>query len=651
MELRNVRDLFANFAFVTPDYQRGYAWGSAQTLDFWEDVTRIGVANPQHFAGTLIVEVVPNGAEKVDATLVDGQQRLTTVVLMAAAIAKHLETQGQAALAKRVRTEFLGTIKSPAFRYGPTHEAWPALALQMFDDPAAVAKASGHHSAYTKNLERALVFFGDRISSLAADDLAALVLNLQTKLVFSLVEVDPRHFNIHVAFESINHRGKQLTKLELLKNRLIYLATVLHRPPKIQETAWETKKESLRREINEAWGDVYSWLGRETDEPLDEEEFLRTHAVMYFDVDTGEKDWLESLLFRSRFTAARALDGSIKPKEILDYLNSLRLSAVLWSHVQHPRRMPPDQELWLNRILHVSRPLFDPIILAAYVRLVQGDLSLAADLRKTASRDTELINLLQEIERFIVLVFLVTGKRSHTGRKDFARIAHLLHSAQGRYDGKASVALDYLARLIRASVTNVDPDDAEERLDDEFQTTGYLDLAAFENEIAKALRHGNGYYGHDLTRVLLFEYEESLRLSDKGAVKVPWDRVSADSIEHIYPQSDEHWRELTKALGGGVKKARVNSYRHSLGNLLLLNQRKNASLQHFPYAGRNRQIAKRFRFAQGSYSETSVAAGHTVWSGAAIVKRGRALLSFADRRWDFSFSQAGVKYKSLLVID
>lgn len=43
--------------------------------------------------------------------------------------------------------------------------------------------------------------------------------------MFNLHEIDD-DYDVFVAFETMNNRGKRLTNLELLKNRLIYLTTL-----------------------------------------------------------------------------------------------------------------------------------------------------------------------------------------------------------------------------------------------------------------------------------------------------------------------------------------------------------------------------------------------------------------------------------------
>ena len=650
MNLISLEDLFNTYDFETPDYQRGYAWLEENVLDFWEDLSRIDAENPQHFMGSLILEIRVDDTRR-NAIVVDGQQRLTTAVLLSSAVAETLECLGKKDEAKAFRSKFLGSSEYPKFRYSKTHDSWPYLAAHVYRDPAYLARAADHDSSYAHNISAALSLLRTRVRSLTEEEINLLIGKINSKLVFSVVEVDPQVFNIHVAFETINHRGKQLTKLELLKNRLIYVASLLRVPDGESAKDWTSVKEELRGQINSAWSDIYSWLGRGGKDALDDEEFLRNHAMIFFDVDTGEGQWLDTLLFKTEFSANRATSGEITVASITTYLNSLRLSVVLWSHIKRPRNMPPEQLLWLNRINHVHRPLFDPLLLAAYVRLVGTEYALATDLRKSDDQDDALISVLIEIERFNVLVFLVSGRRSHTGRKDFSRIAHQLYAGLEKYSGTANEALDHLRRLIHACVDNTDPNNANGYVDSEFKRFGWIDLNAFKNTIVQSLRLNEGYYDHEWTRVVLFEYEESRRaLAKGGAAHVQWDRVSADTIEHIYPQDDTLWPVLTAKLGGGRRKAVVNSYKHSLGNLLLLARSKNSSLQNLPYSGKDDKKAKRPRFANGSFSETEVASNFKSWGKMSIEQRGKILLQFAENRWGFLFQQYGIKYKELLVL-
>jgi hypothetical protein len=652
MKLVSLAELFSRHAFETPDYQRGYAWQDENVLDFWSDLECVGMNNPRHFMGTLILEVAGTGNR---ALVVDGQQRLTTMVLLISALADALCLGGLSKDAQQVRNRFLGSVEKPKFRYGSTHDAWPYLAFQVFKDPAYVARAAEFGSAYTQNLSSALETLRAKVSCLSPEVLVQLRDKIENKLLFNVVQVDPAQFNIHVAFESINHRGRPLTRLELLKNRLIYLTTMI-RSPAIYAGTCEQYQTEMRTAVNSTWSDIYSWLGRCGKTPLDEDEFLRTHSLIYFKADTSEGAWLENLLFKSQFSVASATAGTLTGDELTRYLNSMRLAALLWSHIRRPRDMPGQQLLWLERIEHVHRPVFDPLILAAYMRLVEGK-QVAIDLRKTEGQDKQLVQLLIQIERFIVLIYLMSGRRSHTGRKDFYRLAYFLYEGTLREDGvvmSTEESLVYVARYLKASVENfgqwVNGEWTYE--DSEFTWHGWINLEAFATQIKRDLQEGEGYYGLSLTKVLLYEYEDHLRTVHRGDRKVKWGSVGNETIEHIYPQESIQWTGFNDKLGTRNKKGKRNSYCHSLGNLLLLSRSKNSALQNNPYKGKSKENAKRPRFANGSFSETEVATDYSNWLPSHVEKRGEKLLRFAEQRWNFSFKKFDINnLKPLLVFD
>ena len=99
---------------------------------------------------------------------------------------------------------------------------------------------------------------------------------LTLRLMFNLHEIED-DYDVFVAFETMNNRGKKLTNLELLKNRLIYLTTLFD-----DSQLDKTDKERLRKDINNAWKEVYYQLGRNQAAPLSDDDFLRAHWITYF---------------------------------------------------------------------------------------------------------------------------------------------------------------------------------------------------------------------------------------------------------------------------------------------------------------------------------------------------------------------------------
>src|SRR5262247_1545506 len=80
--------------FVIPIYQRTYSWGERECRQLWEDILRTGRndAVSAHFVGSIVY--VEKGLYSVSSQspllVIDGQQRLTTVTLLIAALAQAL---------------------------------------------------------------------------------------------------------------------------------------------------------------------------------------------------------------------------------------------------------------------------------------------------------------------------------------------------------------------------------------------------------------------------------------------------------------------------------------------------------------------------------------------------------------------------------
>ena len=76
--------------FAIPAYQRRYAWQQRQCEELWLDVLRAGRRNERHFSGTVLYEEEPGEKGGRCLSIVDGQQRMTTVMLMLVALRNYL---------------------------------------------------------------------------------------------------------------------------------------------------------------------------------------------------------------------------------------------------------------------------------------------------------------------------------------------------------------------------------------------------------------------------------------------------------------------------------------------------------------------------------------------------------------------------------
>jgi hypothetical protein len=109
---------------VVPLFQRPYVWNQENQWEpLWEDVVRVAerrLAKPSerqtpHFLGAVVLQQVPNPIGLMQQrTIIDGQQRLTTLQLLLDALHAELHAAGAAQAAMRI--EQLVTNAPPSAR-------------------------------------------------------------------------------------------------------------------------------------------------------------------------------------------------------------------------------------------------------------------------------------------------------------------------------------------------------------------------------------------------------------------------------------------------------------------------------------------------------------------------------------------------------
>jgi len=257
-ELKSLDTVFTKKVFRIPDYQRGYAWQHEQLKAFWEDLLNLSDRR-NHYTGVLTLRQVPRTKIRNDAAecwllddhsyrlydIVDGQQRLTTFVILIQSFVEVIEglpgNEGKSprdtyiteslTLEHLQRTYLFETKPKalfPTYRFGysddnPSHAY---LRHAIFREPNVGCL---EETFYTLNLSNAKRYFTEQLRAIyeenGADGLASEYRKLTQRFLFNEYDISD-DFDVFVAFETMNNRGKKLSDLELLKNRLIYLTTL-----------------------------------------------------------------------------------------------------------------------------------------------------------------------------------------------------------------------------------------------------------------------------------------------------------------------------------------------------------------------------------------------------------------------------------------
>lgn len=691
-EPKSLDSLFKEKIFRIPDYQRGYAWRQEQLKDFWEDLINLS-GNRSHYTGVLTLKQIPvNDIKNCDKEfwlvddhsyyvyhIVDGQQRLTTFIIFMQAFVdfiKALPENNEKPDANVFITESLSVLDSKSrylFKTKPSGDQFRTYIFGYESDTSGnnylrfriFGEEGGgfvEETFYTLNLSNAKTYFNEQLRELheqeGLEGLQDVYKKLTRRFLFNEYVIKDE-FDVFVAFETMNNRGKKLSDLELLKNRLIYLTT-LYRNEELDAAS----RKSLRETINDAWKEVYRQLGRNRVRPLNDNDFLRAHWIMFFKYSrkTGQ-DYIRFLL-NEQFTPKKVLkkvarevllespeetrseqgvddsedeneysaeDVTIKtiaqlqPTEIRDFVNSLKGSAVHWFNSYYPDLAPGMsvvERQWLDRLNRIGIGYFRPLVMSVL---------------KNVKSETERICIFKKIERFIFIIFRMNSVMASYGSSEFYIAARQLDDDKERITPE-----DIIIKL-------------EKRLSYTLNEDKTFRISDFYNSLFKKFKTGSGYYGWAGLRYFLYEYETSL-LSQGLPKKVEWSdllKTEKDkiSIEHIYPQTEtDEWAAFFVA----VEKDQRHFYRASLGNLLLLSMSINASLQNSSFEDKKcvkyDSTGKKTRngYSNGSHAEIEVCRNDS-WGPDQIKARGIRLLKFMEDRWNFCFKNDEEREKLLFL--
>lgn len=687
-EPKPLDSLFKEKLFRIPDYQRGYAWQKEQLEAFWEDLVNLHPSR-SHYTGVLTLKQVSTLDVAEDSKefwlvddhsyklyhIVDGQQRLTTFIIFLQAFVDLFRSLPENAgkpddeiylsdtlSIASVQKKFLFMLKPPddqfrTYKFGYTADN-PSYDYMRYRILGENGSETVLETFYTLNLSNAKRFFTEQLRAWHQRDgipgLQDLYRTLTKRFMFNEYIIKDE-FDVFVAFETMNNRGKKLSDLELLKNRLIYLTTLY-----TDEEVDPAERTELRNLINDAWKEVYFQLGRNKLKPLNDDDFLKAHWMMYFKYSrqTG-RDYIKFLL-DEQFTPQNVhqkivevveleeveeqvetenddpdeeavtdeetkpvAKAKLQPNDIRDYVNSLRQTAVYWFHSFYPDLaddMPEEEREWIRKLNRLGMTYFRPVITAVLKNV-------------KSSRDRS--EIFQAIERYVFVMFRLSQYRTNYGSSVFSNASRGLD--------RGNIKPKKLLAMLEDSMQNIFAEDGN-----------YLS-GDFFSHLEKRFNKGTGYYGWSGLRYFLYEYELHL-LSNLNQKKVDWsdllktpkDKVS---IEHIYPQSDPtHWKQAFK----GIRKKERQRYQSSLGNLLVLSMSINASLQDDSFDEKRKQKKDRSGkvlragYADGSHSEIEVA-GQREWGPDQIRQRGERLLRFMEERWNIRFEDEETRLGLLFI--
>ncbi len=606
METYTIEKVFSNRLFRIPDYQRGYAWEKQQHQDFVEDLELLGPGQ-QHFFGTLILrahsdhmDIVTDegGASYVVHDVVDGQQRLTTVVLYLGAVGKEMR-----------RCNHL-----PKWTLGLEEDYIVVLDENGQPLPKLTLNRDSHHFFYNSILEQGQDIGGARIRShrllvgakrYFADYLTEKQAELgdaypdwlkrqSEKLIRKLtmmVYTVQSEADAGIIFETMNNRGKPITELEKVKNYLLYLVGKLE----LQTD------HGLAAEINDPWTHIFERLmAADLSSVNNEDQLLRAHWLMAY--DSRPANWEGSRSIKDRFSLHQYRDQHKNLlKDLKAYLGSLQSATIAYCEIfrpTHPNAFGAFQENQSLRkeIVSAAGKLarvgslasFQPLLMAVRIKLpTDGETYL------------ETVRL---CEKFAFRVYRWLRRRANAGQ------TRLFHLGYDLYQSDTPDSMRMLNKLRRLTID-------------------YCSDVQFQNRFR---REEENWYWWGGLKYFLYEYEHHLAKQAGLAVLMPWMFLTKkkNTIEHILPQTMDkggYWAER-------FTPEQHREYVHDIGNLTLTYGNSALSNKPFPKK-KGTASSKKACYANSKVFAEQQIARYDDWAIEGIEERRQEIETWAMKRW------------------
>ena len=225
---KTYRQLMGNgLRYEIPKFQRDYSWESEQWDDLWFDLMSL-VENEEmeHYMGYLVLQTSNNK----NFSIIDGQQRLTTMSLLILSVlkclddlvAQNVDKDDNFKRKENLLNSYIGfvnpvtLISDNKIKLNRNSDDYYRQHLVLLKDlPIRNTNSS------EKQMRECFLWFYDKIKKQfkTGVELAGFVDNIVDKLSFTVIEVTDQ-LNAFKVFETLNARGVQLSSSDLLKNHL-----------------------------------------------------------------------------------------------------------------------------------------------------------------------------------------------------------------------------------------------------------------------------------------------------------------------------------------------------------------------------------------------------------------------------------------------
>ena len=228
VDQKNVKGLFqeSKTSFLIPDYQRPYAWGEVECKTLWEDLFTFSFPNDdcdqfneedEYFLGPIVT--FKNDDKKLE--IIDGQQRLTTLMLLLRAFynkLSHMKDQNSQAMKQDIEKCLWRANNFGAYQKDDLKIASEVATDNDKEEFIAILRdgnADNMKSRYAKNFK----YFEGQIADFLNNYpcyFAYLPARILNNCVLLPIEAESQDAALRI-FSTLNDRGKPLSDADIFK--------------------------------------------------------------------------------------------------------------------------------------------------------------------------------------------------------------------------------------------------------------------------------------------------------------------------------------------------------------------------------------------------------------------------------------------------
>lgn len=617
-----VTEIFrANVQYVIPKYQRNYVWDREQQWEpLWADVEAMSLRSRDydsetHFLGALITKEIGTERNVTQWVVVDGQQRLTTLQLLLAAVHSVLSEGGHRNLAGQLEALIQNpdhSVVDPEdhLKILPKGRGYASFATILRknlrngqDGPEEEEESSVPEDA----LSRCFSYFREAAETWLSEaggengprDLASC---LQRGLQFVEIRLT-RGQNEHAIFEALNARGEPLTEWEKTKNYLL----------------------SLARSQGDSDGSQTPARGQRD---RDGSETYAKYLERFDDRDYWSGEW----------TGPR---GSVpRADHFLRCFAQIKLPLI--AEAGRYERRPLRQD-WLYRefrhsgergnLFREDRDCYEDVLseLVSYSEIYEQ----VTDSAETLSTSAQSVLRHREENRVDSLIPVVMVLLRRCGETPlFEHCLRILDSfmmrrviVNARYHGFDEYAFRIVRRLAACNSIREIP----ARLVEELNTLSGAARWPDDPEVDRVLEEGQARAAKGRLRLLLAGVAKEMQ-NERPEVGLQWSHDLELTLEHVVPQEwYEHWSMHDFREGEMGEEWRLRELVERFGNLTLVNTAMNSKLSNDSWekkrellAGDNVEMNRRIAQAVSA---------HESWGEEQIRQRGAELARYVKRVW------------------